>query len=96
MPTANPDPYPPTLEPYLQSSAVTSEIGSQSAWVESNLNIYNQFAATGDWMRSSRPNLEAVIDACVRTIIYVGDADFIVNYMGIEAMVRVLRFLLTV
>jgi hypothetical protein len=34
------------------------------------------------------PNLEAVINAGVRTVIYDGDADFIVNYMGVEAMVR--------
>ena len=91
VPTANPDPYPPTLEPYLHSAAVTSKIGSQSTWVESNVDVYNQFAATGDWIRSSRPNLEAVINAGVRTVIYDGDADFIVNYMGVEAMVRASR-----
>jgi carboxypeptidase C (cathepsin A) len=91
VPTANPDPYPPTLDPYLQSAAVTSKIGSQSTWVESNMDIYNQFAATGDWTRSARPNLEAVINAGVRTVIYDGDADYIVNYMGVEAMVRASR-----
>jgi carboxypeptidase C (cathepsin A) len=91
VPTANPDPYPPTLDPYLHSAAVTSKIGSQSTWVESNTDIYDQFAATGDWMRSSSPNLEAVINAGVRTVIYDGDADFIVNYMGVEAMVRAFR-----
>jgi len=52
------------------------------------MDIYNQFAATGDWMRSSLPNLEAVIDAGVRTVIYDGDADYILNYFGVEAMVR--------
>jgi carboxypeptidase C (cathepsin A) len=52
------------------------------------VDIYNQFAATGDWIRSSCPNLETVINAGVRTVIYDGDADFIVNYMGVEAMVR--------
>jgi carboxypeptidase C (cathepsin A) len=88
VPTANPDPYPPELGSYLNSSAVTSKIGSQSTWVESNTDIYNQFAATGDWMRSSLPNLEAVIDAGVRTVIYDGDADYILNYFGVEAMVR--------
>ena len=85
--TANPNPYPPALEPYLQSSAVTSKIGSQSTWVSSN-NMYAQFSATGDWMRSSRPNLKAVIKSGVRTVIYDGDADYILNYIGVEAMVR--------
>jgi carboxypeptidase C (cathepsin A) len=91
VPTANPDPYLPTLDPYLNSTAVTSKIGAQSTWAKTNVDIYSQFAATGDWMRSSRPDLEAVIDAGVRTIIYAGDADYIVNYIGVEAMVRTSR-----
>lgn len=88
VPVMNPDPYPPQLDTYLSSTAVTSKIGSKSAWQETNYDIYYQFAATGDWMRSARPALEAVIDAGVRTVIYAGDADYIVNYMGVEAMVR--------
>jgi hypothetical protein len=88
VPTANPDPYPPPLEPYLQSSAVTSKIGSQSTWEMSNLEVYLQFSATGDLARSSLPNLEMVINSGVRTVVYDGDADFICNYIGAEAMVR--------
>jgi carboxypeptidase C (cathepsin A) len=88
VPTASPDPYPPALEPYLNSSAVTSKIGSQSTWAEINYEVYFQFAATGDWMRSSRPNLEKVINSGVRTVVYDGDADYICNYMGVEALVR--------
>ena len=88
MLTANPDPYPPRLESYLQSSAVTSKIGSQNTWVSTSIDVYAQFAASGDWMRSSLPDLEAVINSGVRTVIYDGDADYILNYIGIEAMVR--------
>ncbi|KAF8500351.1 alpha/beta-hydrolase [Russula emetica] len=87
VPTANPDPYPPALEPYLHDPAVTSKIGSKSTWLETNSDIYNQFATTGDWMRSALPALEEVINADVRTVIYAGDADYIVNYIGVEAMV---------
>lgn len=68
-----------------------SQIGAQSTWAETNLNVYYQFAATGDLMRSARPNLEAVINAGVRTVIYDGDADYICNYIGVEAMVRASR-----
>jgi hypothetical protein len=88
VPTANPDPYPPALEPYLHNPAVTSKIGSMSTWLETNFNIYYQFAVTGDWMRSALPALEEVINTGVRTVIYAGDADYIVNYIGVEAMVR--------
>ena len=79
------------LDPYLHSAAVTSKIGSQSTWVEGNNDIFNQFSATGDEVRSARSNLEAVINAGVRTILYDGDADFICNYIGFEAMVRASR-----
>ena len=88
VPTVNPDPYPPVLEPYLQSSAVTSKIGSQSTWVLANVDVYSQFAASGDWMRSSLTDLEVVINSGVHTVIYDGDADYILNYIGVEAMVR--------
>ena len=43
-------------------------------------------------MHNSRPNLETVIDSGVRTVVFDGDADFILNYPGIEAEVRSLSF----
>jgi carboxypeptidase C (cathepsin A) len=67
---------------------VTSKIGSQSIWITTNFGVYNQFRLTGDWMRSSLSDLEMVINAGVRTVIYSGDADYICNYIGFEAMVR--------
>ena len=96
VPTANPDPYPPQLATYLNSTAVTSKIGSQSPWVMINYDVYDHFASTGDWMRSKRSNLEMVIDAGVRTVLYDGDADYICNYMGFEAMVCALCLVLPV
>jgi carboxypeptidase C (cathepsin A) len=88
VPTANPDPYPPPLEPYLDSPDITSKIGSRNTWHTISYNVYDRFASTGDWMRSSRSNLEMVINSGVRTVLYDGDADYICNYMGFEAMVR--------
>ncbi|KAI0310168.1 serine carboxypeptidase [Amylostereum chailletii] len=87
VPSENPDSYPPDLTDYLQSDAVTSKIGAQSTWTETSDDIYSNFASTGDWMRNSRPDLERVIDSGVRTVVYDGDADFILNYHGVEAMV---------
>ena len=88
VPVARPDAYPPPLDFYLHSSAVTFKIGAQSTWQETNRDVYNDFTATGDWMRSSLPDLEEVINAGVRTCIYAGDADYIVNHIGVEDMVR--------
>ncbi|RPD81699.1 serine carboxypeptidase [Lentinus tigrinus ALCF2SS1-7] len=86
-----PDAYPPDLTPYLTDSALMQRIGAESTWVMSNDDIYFNFAVTGDWMRSSRPLLESVINAGVRTIIYDGDVDYICNYVGVEAMVDALQ-----
>ncbi|KZS90557.1 serine carboxypeptidase [Sistotremastrum niveocremeum HHB9708] len=81
------DPYPPDLTSYLTSSAVTSKIGSEATWQETNDDVYDNFANTGDWMLNSAPDLEAVINAGVRTVLYDGDADYILNYKGYEAMI---------
>ncbi|TFK75531.1 serine carboxypeptidase [Pluteus cervinus] len=89
VPSQDPDPYPPDISTYL--SDVSSEIGAESSWEMTNGNVYNNFASTGDWMRNSRPDLESVINAGVRTLIFNGDADFIVNYVGVEAMVDALN-----
>ncbi len=95
MPTPKPDPYPPHLESYLNNPAVTSRIGSQGTWAATNYGVFDLFATTGDWMRSSRPNLEWVINSGVRTVIYDGDADYICNYIGVESMVSPPCFVLT-
>lgn len=57
---------------------------------ETNDQVYSNFASTGDWMLNSAPDLEAVINAGVRTVIYDGDADYILNFMGVEMMVSYL------
>jgi carboxypeptidase C (cathepsin A) len=93
---ANPDPYPPALDKFLNDPAVTSKIGSHRTWNITDMSVYKKFAETGDWMRTSRPNLEKVINEGVRTIIYDGDADFILNFDGVEAMVRAAPSLLPV
>jgi carboxypeptidase C (cathepsin A) len=87
--TQNPDPYPPAIGNYLNS--IRSKIGAAQVWSQSNGIVYQNFANTGDWMRNSGPDLETVINAGVRTVIYVGDADYILNFYGVEAMVNGLQ-----
>lgn len=64
--TANPDPYPPDLTPFLTNSTIVSQIGAQAKWTQSSNTVYSNFARTGDWMHNSRPDLERVIDSGVR------------------------------
>ena len=94
MPTQNPDPYPPDITTYLNSAAVTSKIGSQSEWTKTSSDVSGQFDTTGDLMRSSLSDLEDVINAGVRTVLYSGDADYSGNFIGVETMVRASYFLL--
>lgn len=70
----DPDPYPPSLSTYLGNAALKSKIGAESNWAETSDAVYDNFASTGDWMTNSRPHLETVINAGVRTIVYDGDA----------------------
>ncbi|KAI0768574.1 alpha/beta-hydrolase [Trametes elegans] len=85
------DPYPPDITPYLTNSTLVKAIGAESTWETTSVDVYFNFADTGDWMRNSRPLLERVINASVRTIIYDGDADYILNFDGVEAMVNSLQ-----
>ncbi|KAI0829246.1 serine carboxypeptidase [Trametes gibbosa] len=89
--TKNPDPYPPPLDTYLGSKTLMKKIGAESEWEETSVDVYSNFGQTGDWMHNSRPNLEKVINAGVRTIVYDGDADYILNFHGVEAMVNALQ-----
>ena len=44
---------------------LSNQIGSESTWQETNDDVYDNFADTGDWMLNSAPDLETVIDAGV-------------------------------
>ena len=82
----NPDPYPPNITHYL--STIQSKVGAATTWKNSSDDVYYRFAATGDWMRTSKAYLENVVNSGVRTLIFDGDADYILNFNGVEAMVR--------
>ncbi|KAH8102234.1 serine carboxypeptidase [Cristinia sonorae] len=87
----DPDPYPADFTTFINSKNVASKIGAEVTWTESSNTVYNNFARTGDWMTNSRPFLETVVNAGVRTIIYDGDADYILNFNGVEAMVDAMQ-----
>lgn len=72
MLATDPDPYPPSFTTWLNS--VRTKIGGEVTYTTSSNKVYSNFAATGDWMRNSRPDLETVINAGVRTLIFDGDA----------------------
>ncbi|CUA72024.1 hypothetical protein RSOLAG22IIIB_04885 [Rhizoctonia solani] len=68
-----------------------ARIGAEGHWERTSDQIFQNFESTGDWMKATRQDLEKVINAGVRTLILAGDADYMCNYMGIEAMVDALN-----
>ncbi|KAI0719349.1 serine carboxypeptidase [Cerioporus squamosus] len=78
------DTYPPDITLYVNDIARKERIGAEGAFSEVNSGVLFDFA--GEWMQNSLPTLEAVVDAGVRTILYVGEADYLFNYFGVEAM----------
>ncbi|KAI0737079.1 serine carboxypeptidase [Daedaleopsis nitida] len=78
------DTYPPDITLYVNDTARKARIGAEGSFEELDSGVY--FELVGEWMTNSRPTLEYVVDAGVRTILYVGDADYQFNYFGIEAM----------
>ncbi|KAF7370026.1 Carboxypeptidase [Mycena sanguinolenta] len=89
VPSGFDDPYPPDISSYLDS--VQNKIGAEVMWQETSDEVYGNFSDNGDWMRSSLSHLEVVINSGVRVMIYDGDADYICNFMGVEAMIGTLN-----
>ncbi|CAE7108556.1 unnamed protein product [Rhizoctonia solani] len=83
--------YPYNITKLLTNSSFVAQIGAGGNWTMTNYQVYGNFVTTGDWMKNSRLDLEKVINAGVRTLILVGDADFICNHIGVEAMVNALQ-----
>ncbi|KAJ7655888.1 serine carboxypeptidase [Mycena rosella] len=81
--------YPADITDYLES--IRMQIGAEVPWNGANLDVNERFQTTGDPMRTSLPELEFVIDSGVRVLIYVGDADYLLNFMGIEGMIASLN-----
>ncbi|KAG9075964.1 hypothetical protein FS749_012309 [Ceratobasidium sp. UAMH 11750] len=87
-----PNPYPYNITGLLSNSSFKSKIGAQSEWQFLNPDIYNKFSITGDVMRSARPTLEKVVDAgVIRVLLLAGDADYLCNYMGSEAVMDAMQ-----
>ncbi|OAV93464.1 hypothetical protein PTTG_01617 [Puccinia triticina 1-1 BBBD Race 1] len=87
------NPYPPNLTPVLNDSKFKASMGVPSTvqWVQCNDDIDEEFESSGDWMRDYSKQLERIINSGVRTLLYAGDADFRVNYQGMEKLVDSLK-----
>ncbi|KAK4575020.1 hypothetical protein LTR86_000870 [Recurvomyces mirabilis] len=83
------DPTPPTyFIDYLNTAAVQNALGVNLNYTaDSSSQVGRGFSSTGDFVyRSLIQDLENLLNAGVRVALYYGDADFICNWLGGEAL----------
>ena len=82
------DPTPPEyFKYYLNQGYVQDALGVSVNYTEANNDIYWAFQATGDFIYPNfRADLEKIIASGVRVSLYYGDADYICNWFGGQAV----------
>jgi carboxypeptidase C (cathepsin A) len=84
-----PDPFPYAFYiDYLNSPDVQKAIGAYQNYSESSPTVGAAFGSTGDDARRSGTveDLQSLLKANVTVMLYNGDADFICNWLGVEAV----------
>lgn len=82
------DPTPPEyFVDYLNSAPVQKALGVNYNYTESNGDIYFQFQNTGDFVYPNfLQDLNSMLSEGVRVSLYYGDADYICNWFGGQAI----------
>ncbi|KAI0326943.1 serine carboxypeptidase [Cubamyces sp. BRFM 1775] len=85
----SPDAYPPDITAYINNTALRSKIGADVAWEIVDRGVLAAFES--EWSQNARPTLESVINDGLRTVLYDGDADYMLNFFGIEKILDVMN-----
>ncbi|KZP17012.1 alpha/beta-hydrolase [Athelia psychrophila] len=72
---------------YLAEKSVMKRIGAVSTYSECGDAPYNLFESTGDDARTWLPQLSALVNSKLKTLIWAGDADINCNWLGGHASV---------
>jgi carboxypeptidase C (cathepsin A) len=84
--TPSPDP-PAAYQEYLNNETVLESIGARVNYTESNPYVQQGFISTGDTMRGGQlDDLAYLLSGGVRVALMYGDADFICNWLGGQAI----------
>jgi carboxypeptidase C (cathepsin A) len=84
-----PDPFPYEFYVnYLNTPKVLTAIGAFTNFSESNSAVGTDFGNTGDDARESNTieDLKSLVDDGLTVALYAGDADYICNWLGVEAV----------
>lgn len=84
----SPDPFPSqAYVEYLNTPQVQAAIGSPINFTSSTMTTYNSFSSTGDQVRTSQiAALSRLLSQGIHVALLYGDADFICNWQGGEAV----------
>ncbi|KAF2143268.1 uncharacterized protein K452DRAFT_247675 [Aplosporella prunicola CBS 121167] len=82
------DPTPPDyMTQYLNTGSVQDALGVSLNYTQSNGDVYYAFQITGDFVYPNfAEDIQMLLDAGVRVALYYGDADYICNWFGGEAV----------
>lgn len=82
------DPTPPSyFNDYLNQAEVQNALGVNLNYTQSNNDVYYAFSNTGDFAYPNFiPDLEMILNNSVRVSLIYGDADYICNWFGGEAV----------
>ncbi|CAF9908159.1 hypothetical protein IMSHALPRED_006597 [Imshaugia aleurites] len=82
------DPTPPTyFTDYLNLASTQDALGVNLNYTESNNDVYYAFQQTGDFVYPNfLTDLEMILNNSVRVAMYHGDADYICNWFGGQAV----------
>ncbi|EMC92247.1 hypothetical protein BAUCODRAFT_59835, partial [Baudoinia panamericana UAMH 10762] len=89
------DPTPPTyFIDYLNTAAVQNALGVNINYTADSSSLVGQgFSSTGDFVyRSLIVDLQAILNRGVRVALFYGDADYICNWLGGEAVSNALNY----
>ena len=88
------DPTPPTyFNDYLNQAEVQNALGVNLNYTQSNSDIDYAFETTGDFVYPTFiEDLEMILNNSVRVALFYGDADYICNWFGGEAISNALQY----
>ncbi|KAF8273243.1 carboxypeptidase-like protein S1 [Lactarius quietus] len=87
------DSFPPeTYVTYLRKSSIQAQIGAQQLYQECPDAPYEKFTTTGDDARTFLPTLSTVVQSGIQVLIWAGDADWICNTAGVQAVIAKIQF----
>lgn len=88
------DPTPPSYyEDYLNQAKIQNALGVSLNYTSSNNDIYYQFQTTGDFVYPNfLADLEEIVSSGVRVGLFYGDADYICNWFGGQAISLALNY----